>query len=177
MGGCGGLPGEGFVGLTMSGIQPSKGSRKNVPGASAKSPRQECSSTGESLGLECQGSTGASGSSFAHGKAAPPSSSGSCSCWWSRAQDLAPGRRSPFPLVSLGKGRGRGLGQDPCLLPWGWKVSGDCGRAMGRGRGLGLPPKKGHFPCLKEGRVLWANEFEKLFICHRTLHFGTSQCP
>lgn len=49
--GCGGLPGEGSAGLTMSGIQQSRGNRKNVLEASARAPRQKCSSTGESLGF------------------------------------------------------------------------------------------------------------------------------
>lgn len=49
--GCGDLPGEDSAGLTMSGIQQSKGSRKNVLEARAKAPRQKCSSTGKFLGF------------------------------------------------------------------------------------------------------------------------------
>lgn len=46
-----GLPREDSAGLTMSGIQQSRDSRKNVLEASAKVPRQKCSSIRESLGF------------------------------------------------------------------------------------------------------------------------------
>lgn len=90
------------------------------------------------------------GSSFARLRVAPPTSSGPSSCRWSRAQGLAPGRRRPFPLASVGKGRWRG--QDRTLAS-SLGVEGPRGLCEGNGQGAGAwdAPQEGSFS-LPKGR-------------------------
>lgn len=103
-----GLPGEGLGVLTTGGIQPSRGSGKNGPGAGAKAPRQECGSTGSPWGLaaeaECQDSVGPMASLPPPPCPRRDGPFHSLRLLLEQVQSLALGR-SPFLPASLGKGR------------------------------------------------------------------------